>query len=164
MEEMVQTLIGANGKVILSLASGGTGAANAAGARGNLIVPERWKKLWVGNWSDGSITIPNVWDYFELLVFIAGGQLWEPMLLERMDTRLYHGSGCAEHVWTESTGLYQRHFTLALSGTEDDNATLSYNYMTSANLGGTGNGIVSDAHWPIRAIYGTSRSADIQEG
>lgn len=57
MSDIVQKLIGAAGNVILSLESGGTSAADSAGARSNLVVPQRPKLLWSGSWSSGSITV-----------------------------------------------------------------------------------------------------------
>lgn len=63
MSDMVQKLIGAAGNVILSLESGGTSAADAAGARANLVVPMRPKLLWSGSFSSGSITVPGYSDY-----------------------------------------------------------------------------------------------------
>lgn len=59
MSDMVQKLIGAAGNVILSLESGGTSAADAAGARANLSVAQKPKLLWSGSWSSGSITVPD---------------------------------------------------------------------------------------------------------
>lgn len=63
MSDMVQKLIGADGNVILSLESGGTSAADSAGARANLVVPMRPKLLWSGSFSNGSITVSGYSDY-----------------------------------------------------------------------------------------------------
>lgn len=147
---------------VLPLEKGGTGATSADEARANIAATKRWKRLWTGSWSDGNIAVPNVWDYFELLIFINGASLWEPMYCTRMNTRLFHGGGCAEYVWTAQTGLFQRHFALALTGNDGDNNTISYSYMVSGILGGTGNGTTSDAKWPITAIYGATLSADVE--
>lgn len=68
MSDIVQKLIGAAGNVILSLESGGTSAADSAGARSNLVAPQRPKLLWSGSFSSGSITVPGYSDY-ELFAF-----------------------------------------------------------------------------------------------
>lgn len=73
MSDMVQKLIGAAGNVILSLESGGTSAADSAGARANLVVPMRPKLLWSGSWTSGSITVDGFSSYKLLLVQTTDG-------------------------------------------------------------------------------------------
>lgn len=73
MSDMIQKLIGADGNVILSLESGGTSAADAAGARANLVVPMRPKLLWSGSWSSGSITVDGFSDYKLFLIQTTDG-------------------------------------------------------------------------------------------
>ena len=73
MSDMVQKLIGAAGNVILSLESGGTSAADSAGARSNLVVPMRPKLLWSGSWTSGSITVGDFSSYKLLLVQTTDG-------------------------------------------------------------------------------------------
>ena len=73
MSDMVQKLIGAAGNVILSLESGGTSAADADGARENLVVPQKPKLLWSGSWTSGSITVGGFSDYKLLLVQTTDG-------------------------------------------------------------------------------------------
>lgn len=73
MSDMVQKLIGAAGNVILSLESGGTSAADAAGARANLVVPMRPKLLWSGSWASGSITVDGFSDYKLFLIQTTDG-------------------------------------------------------------------------------------------
>lgn len=52
----------------VSIAGGGTGANTSAGARVNLVVPQKPKLLWSGSFSSGSITVPGHSDY-ELFAF-----------------------------------------------------------------------------------------------
>lgn len=47
----------------LALDSGGVGAADADGARENLVTVRRPKLLWSGSWSSGSITVDGFSDY-----------------------------------------------------------------------------------------------------
>lgn len=54
----------------LPLIRGGTDAANAAGARANLVVPMRPKLLWSGSFSSGSITVSGYSEY-ELFAFVS---------------------------------------------------------------------------------------------
>lgn len=73
MSDMVQKLIGAAGNVILSLESGGTSAADSAGARSNLVIPMRPKLLWSGSWTSGSITVGGFSDYKLFLIQTTDG-------------------------------------------------------------------------------------------
>lgn len=75
MSDMVQKLIGAAGNVILSLESGGTSAADSAGARANLVVPMRPKLLWSGSWTSGSITVDGFSDYKLFLIQTTDGDV-----------------------------------------------------------------------------------------
>ena len=145
----------------LPLIRGGTGASNADAARDNLLVPKRWNSLWEGVFTSGSITVPSVWNYFELLIFIQGESLWEPMYCTKMDSRLFLGSGASEFVYTDASGLFQRHFSIRLLGNAGDDDTLSYDYIVSAILGGTRNGATSDSKWAIRRIYGAVLGSDV---
>lgn len=52
----------------VAIAGGGTGANTSAGARVNLVVPQKPKLLWSGSFSSGSITVPGYSDY-ELFAF-----------------------------------------------------------------------------------------------
>lgn len=67
MSDMVQKLIGADGNVILSLESGGTSAADAAGARANLNVLRAPELLWSGVFFDNTITVPGLSGYTYLI-------------------------------------------------------------------------------------------------
>ena len=57
----------------LALASGGVGAADADGARENLIAVKRPKLLWSGSWSSGSITVDGFSDYKLFLIQTTDG-------------------------------------------------------------------------------------------
>ena len=57
----------------LALASGGVGAADADGARENLVAVKRPKLLWSGSWSSGSITVDGFSDYKLFLIQTTDG-------------------------------------------------------------------------------------------
>ena len=57
----------------LGLESGGVGAADADGARENLIAVKRPKLLWSGSWSSGSITVDGFSDYKLFLIQTTDG-------------------------------------------------------------------------------------------
>ena len=57
----------------LTLDSGGVGAANADGARENLVTVKRPKLLWSGSWSSGSITVDGFSAYKLFLLQTTDG-------------------------------------------------------------------------------------------
>lgn len=57
----------------LALASGGVGAADADGARENLVAVKRPKLLWSGSWSSGSITVDGFSSYKLFLLQTTDG-------------------------------------------------------------------------------------------
>lgn len=155
MSDMTQKLIGAEGKVILSLESGGTSAGDAAGARDNLVVPLRPKLLWKGTLTNGSITVPGLSDYAIFAV-----ELYASLVLARISESGYLSVG----EFDISTG-YAGWGTLsgAVMSASEDTLTLLHNFYVS----------VHDTNWyqsaadgtviPVTAIYGLVRKDDIQE-
>ena len=129
---------------------GGTGASTEDMARNNLRTLSYPKLLWTGNWEDGSISLPEIYNYFHIVAFINTWNYWIPFDLYKMDAYLFHGTGSSFHI--DDGRTYQQHFTIALSGT--DSSKINYTFMTSANLGGTVTGEFASLRRPIMKIYG----------
>ena len=58
---------------VLPLEKGGTGASTASGARTNIAVAQKPKRLWSGSWSSGSITVSEFSSYKLLLAQTTDG-------------------------------------------------------------------------------------------
>lgn len=57
----------------VAVAKGGTGATSAETARRNLNVLSRPSYLWMGVWTSGEITIPNINDYASIMITNSDG-------------------------------------------------------------------------------------------
>ena len=148
MSDMVQKLIGASGNVILSLESGGTSAADSAGARSNLVVPQRPKLLWSGSFSSGSITVPGYSDY-ELFAF---------------ESSMAEGLFLLGGYWAGIGGftIYGSNYITVMGyrfGADGDRLSIdSYNKGITSWDPSTG----TTATFAVTKIYGLVRKADIQ--
>lgn len=159
MSDMTQKLIGAEGKVILSLESGGTSAGDAAGARDNLVVPLRPKLLWSGSILQGSagISVPGIKDYRVLLV---ESETSLPMLAYSNNGESFICSGAIFHYYVEGSGLFQRSYTVEISSSDESNVTIGYavqmEHRSSSNHTAAQ---ASNVH--IYKIYGLVLASDI---
>lgn len=139
MSDMVQKLIGAAGNVILSLESGGTSAADSAGARANLVVPMRPKLLWSGSWVSGSITVPGFSGYLYLIAQTNSGALGGvPWLMYSSggDYRVYGGQTTASSAFVGGRYGYVDGDTLSIVGSTINNITEIYGLVRKDDIQG----------------------------
>lgn len=149
MSDMVQKLIGAAGNVILSLESGGTSAADAAGARSNLVVPQRPKLLWSGSWTSGSITVDGFSSYKLLLVQTTDGDsaiCWK-------DGSLLLGGGLYPLSGTGGQMAYSFR-----AGFSANTLTLQNSYALVHGINGSHSGQYTRT---VKAIYGLLLNDDV---
>lgn len=150
MSDMVQKLIGAAGNVILSLESGGTSAADSAGARSNLVVPMRPKLLWSGSWSSGSITVCDFSSYKLLLAQTTDGDsaiCWK-------DGSLLLGGGLYPLSGTGGQMAYSFR-----AGFSANTLTLQNSYALVHGINGSHSGQYTRT---VKAIYGLLLNGDVQ--
>lgn len=162
MSDMVQKLIGADGNVILSLESGGTSAADAAGARANLVVPMRPKLLWSGSALAGStLTAAGIAQYSVLLaVFSIYGAAVPAILYNNVNNSV---TGWAANTIVENSVRYNR-FVAARLNISDESAFVSDIFTTVTYTGGSNVSTEGGAtSYPLTALYGMTLKSDIQE-
>ena len=150
MSDIVQKLIGAAGNVILSLESGGTSAADSAGARSNLVVPMRPKLLWSGSWTSGSITVGGFSDYKLLLVQTTDGDsavCWK-------DGSLLLGGGLYPLSGTSGQMAYSVRASFSAN-----TLTLQNSYALIHSISGQHSGQYTRT---VNAIYGLLLNCDVQ--
>ena len=150
MSDIVQKLIGAAGNVILSLESGGTSAADSAGARSNLVVPMRPKLLWSGSWTSGSITVSGFSDYKLLLVQTTDGDsavCWK-------DGSLLLGGGLYPLSGTSGQMAYSVRASFSAN-----TLTLQNSYALIHSISGQHSGQYTRT---VNAIYGLLLNGDVQ--
>lgn len=154
MSDMIQKLIGADGNVILSLESGGTSAADAAGARANLVVPMRPKLLWKGSLTSGSITVPGFSDYAIFAV-----QLYASLVLARVSSDGYLSVGEFD-ISTQYAGWAT--LSGAVMSVSEDTLTLLHNFYVSVNNTNWYQSAADTSTIWITEIYGLVRKDDLQ--
>lgn len=144
----------------LPLGSGGTDATTAAGARSNLVVPEKPVRLWSGTWSSGSLTVAksggssgctglgDISDFEIVLFRYADGQV----------AFAYVGSTDLSFGWTART-------TGTINATHYAHLTKSSNTITIEKLVNyalsTGAGVAAGTAIAITEIVGWTKPGDI---
>lgn len=125
-------------KYAMPVAYGGTGSGDINVARGNLGV---CKRLWAGTHSSGSLNIPGISKYKELIIVIQFGsiKLSVPISIPYIDgSTCYYDSRKVQYtIWVGGR----------LSG---ENLTLSSTYMSIATNGW----VVSEGHNNIAEVWG----------
>ena len=138
----------------VSIAGGGTGANTSAGARVNLVVPQKPKLLWEGSLTSGSITVPGFSDYARFAV-----ELYASLVLARVSSSGYLSVGEFD-ISTEYAGWAT--LSGAVMSVSSDTLTLLHNFYVSVN---NTNWYQSEADtsgiW-ITKIYGLVRKDDLQ--
>ena len=140
----------------LGLESGGVGAADADGARGNLVVPQKPKLLWEGSLTSGSITVPGFSEYEIFAV-----QLYASLVLARVSSDGYLSVG-----EFDISNQYAGWATLsgAVMSVSSDTLTLLHNFYVSVHETTWYQSASDNASIPITAIYGLVRKDDLQGG
>lgn len=149
--------VDANGggiEVPVSIANGGTGANTSAGARGNLVVPQKPKLLWEGSLTSGSITVPGFSDYEIFAV-----QLYASLVLARVSSGGYLSVGEFD-ISTEYAGWAT--LSGAVMSVSEDTLTLLHNFYVSVHDTNWYQSAADTASIWITAIYGLVRKDDLQ--
>lgn len=138
----------------LGIASGGTSAADSAGARANLVVPQRPKLLWKGSLTGGSITVPGFSDYAIFAV-----ELYASLVLARVSSSGYLSVGEFD-ISTELAGWAT--LSGAVMSVSSDTLTLLHNFYVSVNNTNWYQSAADTSNIWITAIYGLVRKDDLQ--
>lgn len=138
----------------LGLDSGGTDAANADGARENLVVPQKPKLLWKGSLTSGSITVPGFSDYAIFAV-----ELYASLVLARVSESGYLSVGEFD-ISTDYAGWGT--LSGAVMSVSEDTLTLLHNFYVSVHDTTWYQSASDGAIIPVTAIYGLVRKDDIQ--
>lgn len=145
----------------LGLASGGMGAADADGARTNLVVPMRPKLLWSGSALPGStLTAAGVDQYSVLLAVFSIYGANVPAILHNNNNDSV--TGWAANTTVENSVRYNR-FVAARLNIGNGSAFVSDIFTTVTYTGGsnvfTEGGATS---YPLVSLYGMTLKSDIQ--
>ncbi len=138
----------------LALTSGGVGAADADGARENLVVPQRPKLLWKGSLTGGSITVPGFSDYAIFAV-----EFYASLVLARVSSGGYLSVGEFD-ISTDYAGWGT--LSGAVMSVSEDTLTLLHNFYVSVHETTWYQSASDNASIPITAIYGLVRKDDLQ--
>ena len=138
----------------VSIAGGGTGATTSAGARVNLVVPQKPKLLWEGSLTSGSITVPGFSDYAIFAV-----ELYASLVLARVSSSGYLSVGefdiSTDYAgWATLSGA-----VLSVSG---DTLTLLHNLYVSVHETNWYQSAADTTTIWITKIYGLVRKDDLQ--
>lgn len=138
----------------LGLDSGGVGAADADGARENLVVPQRPKLLWKGSLTGGSITVPGFSDYAIFAV-----EFYASLVLARVSSSGYLSVGEFD-ISTDYAGWGT--LSGAVMSVSEDTLTLLHNFYVSVHDTTWYQSASDNTAIPITAIYGLVRKDDLQ--
>lgn len=138
----------------VSIAGGGTGATTSAGARTNLVVPQKPKLLWEGSLTSGSITVPGFSDYAIFAV-----ELYASLVLARVSSSGYLSVGEFD-ISTEYAGWAT--LSGAVMSVSSDTLTLLHNFYVSVNGTNWYQSAADTASIWITKIYGLVRKDDLQ--
>nr|DAD87651.1 MAG TPA: hypothetical protein [Siphoviridae sp. ctoMB99] len=138
----------------VAIAGGGTGANTSAGARGNLVVPQKPKLLWEGSLTSGSITVPGFSDYEIFAV-----QLYASLVLARVSSDGYLSVGEFD-ISTQYAGWAT--LSGAVMSVSEDTLTLLHNFYVSVHDTNWYQSAADSANIWITAIYGLVRKDDLQ--
>ena len=138
----------------VSIAGGGTGANTSAGARGNLVVPQKPKLLWEGSFTGGSITVPGFSDYAIFAV-----ELYASLVLARVSSSGYLSVGEFD-ISTEYAGWAT--LSGAVMSVSSDTLTLLHNFYVSVNNTNWYQSAADTTSIWITKIYGLVRKDDLQ--
>lgn len=144
----------------VSIAGGGTGATTSAGARRNLVVPQKPKLLWSGSlgYGSGSISVPGI-QFYRVLIVTTNNSV--PMLACSDDGKYFLCSGSLFHYWVEGQGLYQRGFTMALDSANEGAVKIEYGTWMDHNPSAVHSASQTTGIMLYR-IYGLVRHDDVQ--
>lgn len=138
----------------VSIAGGGTGANTSAGARVNLVVPQKPKLLWEGSLTSGSITVPGFSDYAIFAV-----ELYASLVLARVSSSGYLSVGEFD-ISTEYAGWAT--LSGAVMSVSSDTLTLLHNFYVSVNNTNWYQSAADTSVIWITKIYGLVRKDDLQ--
>lgn len=138
----------------VSIAGGGTGANTSAGARVNLVVPQKPKLLWEGSLTSGSITVPGFSDYAIFAV-----ELYASLVLARVSSSGYLSVGEFD-ISTEYAGWAT--LSGAVMSVSSDTLTLLHNFYVSVNSTNWYQSAADTTSIWITKIYGLVRKDDLQ--
>mgnify|MGYP000599209613 FL=1 len=138
----------------VSIAGGGTGATTSAGARVNLVVPQKPKLLWEGSLTSGSITVPGFSDYAIFAV-----ELYASLVLARVSSSGYLSVGEFD-ISTEYAGWAT--LSAAVMSVSSDTLTLLHNFYVSVNNTNWYQSAADTTIIWITKIYGLVRKDDLQ--
>ena len=138
----------------VSIAGGGTGANTSAGARVNLVVPQKPKLLWEGSLTSGSITVPGFSDYAIFAV-----ELYASLVLARVSSSGYLSVGEFD-ISTEYAGWAT--LSGAVMSVSSDTLTLLHNFYVSVNNTNWYQSAADTTSIWITKIYGLVRKDDLQ--
>ena len=138
----------------VAIAGGGTGANTSAGARGNLVVPQKPKLLWEGSFTGGSITVPGFSDYAIFAV-----ELYASLVLARVSSSGYLSVGEFD-ISTEYAGWAT--LSGAVMSVSEDTLTLLHNFYVSVNNTNWYQSAADTTSIWITKIYGLVRKDDLQ--
>lgn len=138
----------------VAIAGGGTGANTSAGARVNLVVPQKPKLLWEGSLTSGSITVPGFSDYAIFAV-----ELYASLVLARVSSSGYLSVGEFD-ISTEDAGWAT--LSGAVMSVSSDTLTLLHNFYVSVNSTNWYQSAADTTSIWITKIYGLVRKDDLQ--
>lgn len=141
-------------EVPVSIANGGTGANTSAGARVNLVVPQKPKLLWEGSLTSGSITVPGFSDYAIFAV-----ELYASLVFARVSSSGYLSVGEFD-ISTEYAGWAT--LSGAVMSVSEDTLTLLHNFYVSVNNTNWYQSAADTTNIWITKIYGLVRKDDLQ--
>lgn len=136
----------------VSIAGGGTGANTSAGARGNLIVPQKPKLLWWGVFSNGSITVDGLSDYTHFLIQMNGTLLLGTVSSGIISLGTFQCDSSAAGWATLMTA------NVAVNG---DTLTMNHTFYVSVNNTNWYQS-AADTHVQINGIWGLYKAEDMQ--